>query len=165
MPADISFTVITAAEAPGSTSSMLIALEKTAGRLVPGGVVVILGCGTDSDRHSTNIPELYVTTAADRSAALAVARAFVGTRDMLDLKATGSVCVVKRQVRQRERRVCAVAVAVGPACLPEPAAGGHWALLDVCFGLAVNVCFPVILVDPPLHVSRVLWSTPTLYDW
>ena len=97
MPADISFTVITAAEAPGSTSSMLIALEKTAGRLVPGGVVVILGCGTDSDRHSTNIPELYVTTAADRSAALAVARAFVGTRDMLDLKATDNVCVVKRR--------------------------------------------------------------------
>ena len=97
MPADISFTVITAAEAPGSTSSMLIALEKTAGRLVPGGVVVILGCGTDSIRHSTNIPELYATTAAERSAALAGARAFVGTRDMLELKATDIVCVVKRR--------------------------------------------------------------------
>ena len=97
MPTDISFTIITAAEAPGSTSSMLIALERTAGRLVPGGVVAILGCGTDSDRHSTNMPELYVTTAAERSAALAVAQAFVGTRDMMDLKATDNVCVVKRR--------------------------------------------------------------------
>ena len=44
-----------------------------------------------------NIPELYATTAAARSAALAEARAFVDTRDMLELKATDIVCVVKRR--------------------------------------------------------------------
>ena len=95
MPADISFGVITAAGALDSPSSMLVALNKTTARLVPGGVVVILGCCIDHGR--TRTPELYMTTPAERSSALAAARAFVATRDMLELEASDNACVIRRR--------------------------------------------------------------------